>query len=65
MHRVILHFSVAKRIDLAGGVPCAEAIINIHDRHTAAATIQHPEQRGESAETRPVAYAGGNRYNRL
>src|SRR5438309_2597969 len=52
--------AATQRIYLAGGVAGAEAVINVHHSHAAAATVQHTEQRGQPAEARSVADARGH-----
>lgn len=60
MAAVKITLSGRKRVDLSRGVARTKAIINIHDRHAAAATVQHPEQRRETAKARAVTNAGRN-----
>ena len=55
----------AEAVDLAGGVTGAETVVNVHHGDAAAATVEHPQERGEAAEARPVAHAGGHRDDRL
>src|SRR5690242_17390865 len=57
--------SLREFVDLAGGITCAEAIVDIDDGHTAAATVEHSQQRSQTAEAGPISDAGRNRNNRF
>src|SRR5437879_10865252 len=45
-------------VNLAGGVARAEAVVNIHHGHAAAATVQHAKQRRKPGKAGSVADAG-------
>src|SRR5215211_1144751 len=51
-------------IDRTSDAAGAEAVIDVHDSHAIGTTIEHPQQRRDSAETRAVADAGRNRDDR-
>ena len=44
---------------------CAKPVVNVDYGHPAAAAIQHAKQGGQASETRSVADARRNRYDRF
>ena len=42
---------------MVGGEAGAEAVVDVHDGHAAAATVEHAQQRRHASKTRPVAHA--------
>src|SRR5690606_8649873 len=54
----------AQRVDLGRGVAGAEAVVDVDDGDAAAATVEHPKQRRQAAETGAVTDAGGNGNHR-
>src|SRR5690242_17935177 len=49
-----------KTIHQAGGVTCAESVIDIHDGDVASTTVQHPQEGREALEAGSIADAGGH-----
>jgi hypothetical protein len=52
-------------VDLAGGIACAESIVDIDHCDTTAATIEHSQQRSQTAEACAVSNAGWHGDHRL
>lgn len=47
-----------QRVNLTSGVTRAKTVVNIYNRYSASATVEHPEQCGDTPEARAVTNAG-------
>ena len=59
------HLPDASALICARRAARAEAVVNVHHGHAAAATVQHAQQRRHAAEARAVAHARRHRNDRL
>jgi hypothetical protein len=67
MKHIMLTFykwRLLQAVNQAGHVSGTEAIIDVHDRYVAGATIEHAEQRRQTVKASAIADAGRNRDDR-
>jgi len=55
---------VGEGVDLGSLVARAEAVVDVHDRHTGGAAVEHRQQRREAVEARPITHGCGHRDDR-